>query len=43
MYSVWRWDDTGSKCIDASCQKYHDTAIYHCLKVLEALVYMITS
>ena len=23
--------------------KYHDTTIYHCLKVLEALAYMITS
>ena len=29
--------------LDASCQKYHDTEIYHCLKVLEALAYMITS
>ena len=30
------WDDIDSKSIDTSCQKYHDTAIHHCLKVLEA-------
>ena len=36
---LWRWDDTGFKSIDVSCQKYHDTAIHHCLKVLEALAY----
>ena len=33
---------TGSKSINVSCQKYHDKAIYHCLKVLEALAYRIT-
>ena len=32
-----------SKSIGASCQKYHDTAIHHCLKVLEPLVYIIES
>ena len=31
-----RWDDTGSKSIDTSCQKYHSTVMHHCLKVFEA-------
>ena len=28
--------EKGSKSINASCHKYHDTAMYHYLKVLEA-------
>ena len=39
---MYRWDDTGPMSINASYQNCHDTAIYHYLKVLEALAYMIT-
>ena len=28
-HSVWRWDNTGHRSIDASCQKYHNTMIHH--------------
>ena len=42
-YNYYKWDDTGSNSIDASCQKYHNMAIHHCLKVLEALAYNIIS
>ena len=34
-HSVWRWDNTGHRSIDASCQKYHNTMIHHSLKVLK--------
>ena len=34
-----RWDDTGSKSINALSQKYHDTVMCHCLKGLAALAF----